>query len=228
MPKDSPVDLPKDSPVDLPKDSPVDLKDSPVDLRKDLRKDSPVDLRKDLPKDSPVDLKDSPVDLRKDLPKDSPVDLKDSPVDLRKDLPKGLSNDLPKDVPKDFPKDVPKDIPKYLPKDLHVELEITQTMGLALIDGYRMHLICSNSKSSNDAIAYVDMSWSSMGLRSLWVKQSDAERQDDYIERKLFFEPWLDQHAGEYTCHLTVKVNNSHTVTVNKTYILSGKCYVYV
>ena len=183
-----------------------------------MPKDSPVDLQKDLPKDSPVDLKDSPVDLQKDLPKDLPVD-------LRKDLPKGLPNDLPKDVPKDFPKDALKDLPEYLPKDLHVELEITQTMRLALIDGYRMHLICLNSKSSNDAIAYVDMSWSGMGLRSLWVKQSDVKKQNDYIERKLFFEPWLDQHAGEYTCHLTVKVNNSHTVTVNKTYLLSGKCY---
>ena len=124
-------------------------------------------------------------------------------------------------------------LPKDSPKDLLVELEITQTMGFALIDGYRMHLTCSTSKSNNSAIAYVDMRWSGIGLRSLWVKQSDVNKQNDSIERKLFFEPWLDQHAGEYTCHLTVKVNNSHTatannshtVTVNKTYLLSGKCY---
>ena len=147
----------------------------------------PKDLPKVLPKDSP-----------KDLPKELP---KDSPVDLRKDLPKDLRKDLSKDAP----------------KDLHVELEITQTMGFALLDGYRMHLTCSTSKSNNTAIAYVDMRWSGMGLRSLWVKQSEVKKQNDYIERKLFFEPWLDQHAGEYTCHLTVKVNNSHTVTVNKT-----------
>ena len=109
---------------------------------------------------------------------------------------------------------------------VHVELKITQTMGLALIDGYRMHLTCLASKSNNITIAYVDMKWSGTGLlQSLWVKQSDVKKQNDQIERKLFFEPWLDLHAGEYTCHLTIKDDNNDTFTVKKTYIVSGKCY---
>ena len=111
--------------------------------------------------------------------------------------------------------------------DLHVELTITQTMGLALIDGYRMHLTCLASKPSNNIITYVDMKWSGVGLlQSLWVQNSNVKKQNsDHIERKLFFEPWLDRHAGEYTCHVILK-HNDHIFTMNKTYTVSGKYYI--
>ena len=118
---------------------------------------------------------------------------------------------------------LPVNSPVNVSPDLHVEIKITQTMGLALIDGYRMHLTCLASKSSNNTITYVDMKWSGVGLlQSLWVQNSDVKKNNDHIEQKLYFEPWLDQHAGDYTCHVTLKDNN-HTFTVNKTYTVSGK-----
>ena len=148
---------------------------------------------------------------------DLPVGL---PVNLSADLPVNSSVDLLINSSVNLSVNLPVDV---LP-DLHVELKITQTMGLALVDGYRMHLTCMASKSSDNAITYVDMKWSGVGLlQSLWVQNSDVKKQNnDYIERKLFFEPWLDQHAGDYTCHVIVKDNN-RTFTVNKTYTVSGK-----
>ena len=69
------------------------------------------------------------------------------------------------------------------------------------------------------------MRWSGKGLgQSLWVQQSCVTREGDHIERKLFFKPWLDLQAGEYTCNLDVQDNKSKyaakkTFTVGGTYI---------
>ena len=94
-------------------------------------------------------------------------------------------------------------------------------MDFSQTDGYRMYLKCVVSVNSNHR---VDMRWSGRGLQqSLWARQAHVTRQGGCIERKLFFKPWLDFHAGEYTCNLNISDNNSKFVTVKKTIIVSGK-----
>ena len=56
---------------------------------------------------------------------------------------------------------------------------------------------------------------------SLWIGQSHVNKQGDDIERKLFFRPWLDSVAGEYTCHVFMK-NHPHATTYNKTFVITG------
>ena len=110
--------------------------------------------------------------------------------------------------------------------NMHLKLKITQSMGISMIDGYRMHLTCAVSLSNDDLTPYIDMTWSGLGLlQSLWVQQSNVKKYNAYIERKLLFEPWLDLHAGEYTCNLAVKDidNMNNTFVVNRPFVVSGK-----
>ena len=69
------------------------------------------------------------------------------------------------------------------------------------------------------------MRWSGVGLQqSLWVKQSNISRQEDYIKRTLYFEPWLDLHAGEYTCSLVIRNVDNCYFMMNKTIEIKGTC----
>jgi len=107
--------------------------------------------------------------------------------------------------------------------DSYPQLNITQSMESSLTDGYKMCLTCVASISSNKLTNYVaDMKWSGVGLQqqSLWVHQYHTKIQDDRIERKLLFNPWLDSHAGEYTCHLVIK--NNSILTVKKSIMVRG------
>ena len=89
-------------------------------------------------------------------------------------------------------------------------------------DGYRMYLTCAASVNINLTDKVV-MTWSGMGLQqSLWVSRSHVTKQEGYIERKLFFKPWLDMHAGEYTCNLKIK-GSSPKFTVKKAIMVTGK-----
>ena len=97
-------------------------------------------------------------------------------------------------------------------------------MGVALIDGFRMHLTCLASINDSNLISFVDMKWSGLGMKSLWVNQSDIKKHDNTIKRELFFEPWLDLHAGEYTCHVLVELNDNN-FTWNKTFLVDSKYY---
>jgi len=70
---------------------------------------------------------------------------------------------------------------------------------------------------------FVDMRWSGIGLKqSLWVNQLQVTTQGNHTMRKLCFRPWLDLHAGKYTCHVDVKVTNSSELTENKTITVNG------
>ena len=92
-------------------------------------------------------------------------------------------------------------------------------MDFSLTDGYRMYLTCVASVNSSHR---VDMRWSGKGLgQSLWVRQARVTREGDHIERKLFFKPWLDSQAGEYTCNLNVQDNKSK-YTVKKIFTIGG------
>ena len=94
-------------------------------------------------------------------------------------------------------------------------------MDFSLTDGYRMYLTCAASVNNSHDVQ-VDMRWSGKGLgQSHWVKQAHITRERGHIERKLFFKPWLDSQAGEYTCNLYVKDNKSK-YTVKKIFTVGG------
>ena len=109
----------------------------------------------------------------------------------------------------------------------HVQLNIIQSMERSLVDGYRMCLTCMASGITGN---YVDMRWSGKGLKqSLWVNQLQVTTQGNYIVRKLCFGPWLDLHAGKYTCHVDAKDTNGSELIENKTIIVNGmyiKCHI--
>ena len=92
-------------------------------------------------------------------------------------------------------------------------------MDFSLTDGYRMYLTCVASVNSSH---HVDMRWSGKGLgQSLWVRQAHVTRERGHIERKLFFKPWLDSQAGEYTCNLNVQDNKSK-YAIKKIFTIGG------
>ena len=100
-------------------------------------------------------------------------------------------------------------------------MKIVQSMEISITDALRMTLTCT-ATVGNDKLAQYDMRWSGMDLEhSLWIAQSHVTKQGNDIERKLFFKPWLDSLAGEYTCHLVTK-NHPHAKTYHKSFVISG------
>jgi len=69
---------------------------------------------------------------------------------------------------------------------------------------------------------HIDMSWSGKGLKSLWISQLQVLKQGKWTMRKLYFRPWLDSHAGNYTCHANVKDTDNSELIVNKTFTVNG------
>ena len=101
-------------------------------------------------------------------------------------------------------------------------IKINQSMEFSIVDALRMSLTCTATVGKNNLIRY-DMRWSGMNLdNSLWIQQSHVKKEGDYIEKKLFFKPWLDSLAGEYTCHLFVK-NHPHATAYNRSHVIGGK-----
>ena len=101
-------------------------------------------------------------------------------------------------------------------------IKINQSMEISIVDALTMSLTCTATVGKNNFACY-GMRWSGMNLEnSLWIQQSDIKKEGDYIEKKLFFKPWLDSLAGEYTCHLFVK-NHPHATAYNRSHVISGK-----
>ena len=109
-------------------------------------------------------------------------------------------------------------------QDLCVVVNITQSMDVSLIGGYRMKLVCAVFTNIETDPANVAIRWSGMGLKSMWVHQSSVSHQADKYQRQLSFRPWLDIHAGQYTCHVMMKDSQC---TVEKT-ITVGSMYVFI
>ena len=106
----------------------------------------------------------------------------------------------------------------------HVEIKITQTRfeGWPLVDGIKMRLTCSAVFNRNNFV--VDMWWTGVGLqKSLWVQQTKIMKQNYRYQKDLLFRPWLELHAGKYTCHLVMRAADKHTHEVNKTIEVKGK-----
>ena len=100
-------------------------------------------------------------------------------------------------------------------------MKIVQSMELSITDALRMSLKCTATVGKNNLAKY-DMTWSGMDLEhSLWIKQSHVTKQGDNIERTLLFMPWLNSHAGEYTCYLVIR-NYPDILMHNKSYAIQG------
>jgi len=104
----------------------------------------------------------------------------------------------------------------------HVQINITQSMDLSMIEGFRMYLICMASVIEGNSTYHIDIRWSGEGLRSVWVEQLQVMAEGNWTVRKLHFQPWLDTHAGTYTCHVDVKDTDNSKLTVEKTITLNG------
>ena len=105
----------------------------------------------------------------------------------------------------------------------HVQMNITQSMEITLVDSFSMCLTCMASVTNNNRTYDVIMRWSGVGLRkSLWVNQLPVVTYKNCIVRKLCFVPWLSSHAGGYTCHVDVKDDHKFEFTVNQTFTVNG------
>ena len=113
-----------------------------------------------------------------------------------------------------------------------VKAMITQALGNRhpLVDGVPQTLTCQVFSDENYGLnKFIDIRWSGVSFqKSLWVKQYPIKKENDHIERKLEFRPCLEYHAGDYTCHLTVRDKDGSTFMVNKTKQLKRKYHIYV
>lgn len=108
-------------------------------------------------------------------------------------------------------------------------MNITQSMERSLVDGFTMCMICMASVIKGNSTYHVDMRWSGVGLQqSLWVNQLQVMRHRNCIVRKLCFSPWLDSHAGEYTCHVVMKDDVNFIIILNKTCTVNGMLHIVV
>ena len=107
-----------------------------------------------------------------------------------------------------------------------VHLNITQLIPWPpLVDGITMKLTCTALIDSNYSVTrFIDMQWTGLGLhKSLWVKQLEIKKRQYGFERTLYFDPWLDSHAGVYTCRLIMKNKDNDTFVIDKTKEVKGK-----
>ena len=115
------------------------------------------------------------------------------------------------------------------PKVIHPQIKMTITQALGdrhpLVDGVPLKFTCKAFSDNEYGLdKFVDIEWTGVSFKkSLWVKQLDTKRQPDHIERVLQFRPCLEYHAGDYTCHLTVRDKDGSTFMVNETKELKRK-----
>ena len=102
-------------------------------------------------------------------------------------------------------------------------MKITQSIPWPpLVDAINMKLTCI-AERKYDFIKFVAIKWT--GKKSIWVKQSEITKQGDSIKIDLLFIPWLESHAGVYTCQLVMKdKNNSTFMLKNKVVEVKGMC----
>ena len=98
-----------------------------------------------------------------------------------------------------------------------VEMKITQSITWPpLVDGINMKLTCIAERKYD----FITIKWT--GKKSIWVKQSEITKQGDSIKVDLLFIPWLESHAGVYTCRLVMKDKNNSTFMLNKDVKVKG------
>ena len=111
----------------------------------------------------------------------------------------------------------------------HVEITITQTRlegWPPLVDGIKVRLTCTAVFNKDNSV--VDMWWTGVGVqKSVWVQQTKIMKQKYRYQKELHFRPWLELHAGKYTCHLAMRAADKHIHEVNKTIEVKGKFFIF-
>ena len=104
-----------------------------------------------------------------------------------------------------------------------VEMNITQSIPWPpLVDAINMKLTCI-AERKYDFIEFVAIKWT--GKKSIWVTQSEITKQGDSIKVDLLFSPWLESHAGVYTCQLVMEDKNSSRFMLNNKVVeVKGMC----
>ena len=109
----------------------------------------------------------------------------------------------------------------------HVELEVSQTVVWPpIVDAIKLQLTCEAIvKNKHEAITFDAIDWTGGGVRkSLWVQLIGVKKKaKDHIERAVLFKPWLESHAGMYTCHLVIKDEHNSIFMLHKTIEVKGK-----
>ena len=85
-------------------------------------------------------------------------------------------------------------------------------------DGLRINLVCTVLITETNP-EDISIHWSGAGLRSIWVQQSSISQKGNEYERTLFFDPWIDVHAGDYICRVMI---NETKCAVEKSITLEG------
>ena len=122
--------------------------------------------------------------------------------------------------------------PEVIQKNVHPQMTITQALGDGhpLVDGVPLKFTCKVFSDNNYRLdEFIDMKWTGVSIKkSLWVKEYPIKKEKDHIERMLEFRPCLEYHAGDYTCHLTVRNKDGSTFTVDQTKQLKRKYQIHV
>ena len=109
----------------------------------------------------------------------------------------------------------------------HVELEVSQSVVWPpIVDAIKLQLTCEATvKNGHEAITFDAINWTGGGVRkSLWVQLINVKKKTkNRIERAVLFRPWLESHAGMYTCHLVIKDNYNSIFMMHKSIEVKGK-----
>ena len=62
----------------------------------------------------------------------------------------------------------------------------------------------------------------------VWVQRSDITKRNNHVERRVMLKPWLESHAGIYTCHLAIKDKQASIYIMYKAIEVKGKHCVLV
>ena len=110
----------------------------------------------------------------------------------------------------------------------HVEFDVAQSVVWPpFIDGINLELLCKASVKNGDEIVAIE--WTGVGAhKSLWVQQSDITKRNNHVERRVMLKPWLESHAGIYTCHLAIKDKQASIYIMYKAIEVKGKHCVLV
>ena len=90
------------------------------------------------------------------------------------------------------------------------------------LDAIKLELTCEASVKNEDEIVAIE--WTGVSVhKSVWVEESFIINDLDYVERTIIFQPWLESHAGIYTCYLVIKDKHNSIFMMHKTIEVKGK-----
>ena len=108
----------------------------------------------------------------------------------------------------------------------HVELDVSQkVVWPPMVDAIKLQMTCKAIvKNGRKAITFVAIDWTGGDVhKSAWINLMQVKEAENHIERAVLFKPWLESHAGIYTCHLVIKDEHNSIFMIHKTIEVKGK-----